>query len=148
MSRWVRWASGGYRSLLRLYPGTLREEFAEEMAWVFTLSLEGSAREGITPVMRMLAREIGELPVSILSEHLHERRKQVMGLLNFNPKGEIQLLRWGTRLLSLLPMAFYALLIVFNEDVRAEPALAFLIQGLLTLSSSGPGCGKKRAAPS
>lgn len=134
MSQWVRLVSNTYRGFLRLYPGRFREEFAEEMAWVFTLSLEGTAREGTTPVMRMLAREIGELPVSILSEHLHERRKQAMGLLTFDPKGEIQLFRWGARLLSLFPLAFYLLIILLNEDVRAEPAPALLIQGLLTLA--------------
>jgi len=42
-------------------------------------------------------------------------------------------MKWTTRILSLLQVLFYVSLRLFNEDVRSQPTLAVIFQGLLTL---------------
>jgi hypothetical protein len=44
------------------------------------------------------------------------------------------MIKWTIRLLSLLQVFFYLSLWLFNEDVRSDPSLAILFQGLLTLA--------------
>ena len=42
-------------------------------------------------------------------------------------------MKWIPRVFSLLVLAFYLSFWLFNEDVRARPTLAVILQGLLTL---------------
>ncbi|UCG25430.1 MAG: hypothetical protein JSW55_05405 [Chloroflexota bacterium] len=42
-------------------------------------------------------------------------------------------MKWAVRVLSLLPVLFYLSLWFFNDDVRSQPGLAVIYQGLLTV---------------
>jgi hypothetical protein len=120
--------------VLKLYPRRFRELFAEEMLEVFTLAVCDASRDGIIPVATYLVRELAELPMSLLLEHLYQRRRRSMGLLQYNSLGEIRMARWVARVTSLLIGGFVVLLFLFNEDIRQDPTPPTLILGVLSLS--------------
>ncbi len=63
-----------YAWLLRLYPSRFHETFAEEMLSVFQQSLAEAAAHGWGNTLIFFARELLDLPGSIIREHLSERR--------------------------------------------------------------------------
>jgi hypothetical protein len=133
VNRVAGFATAVYKRLLRLYPAVFRDLFAEEMVWVFTMTLHDAAGGGALPLIGIFLREVGELPAAIVLEHIHYRRKQTMRLLTVTLHQDIKLVRLMTRLLSLLPIAFYSMIILFNDDVREGPAPAFIVWGLVTI---------------
>ncbi len=86
-----------YVRLLRLYPRRFRKAFAPEMAAVFAEALHEAGRIGPAAVARFCLRELGELPGSILQEHVRERegRSGMMKLWNYE---EQQGITWARRL--------------------------------------------------
>lgn len=64
--------------LLRLYPQSFRDEFAEEMCRVFSEALAEAAGRGIRAVLTLMLHEACDLPNSILSAYLRERRELTM----------------------------------------------------------------------
>ena len=59
-----------YACLLQLYPGHFRAEFASEMQAVFSASLEDSRKQGKGILILFLARELAEVLVQAVVEHL------------------------------------------------------------------------------
>jgi hypothetical protein len=84
-----------YSGLLRLYPARFRAEFTDEMVEVFRLQLE-SADSPSMPLLRLLI-ELRDLPVSVIRERLHERRKRILatntGVIMMDSGRSIQFLR-------------------------------------------------------
>jgi hypothetical protein len=132
-SRLLRAASVAFTAALRLYPRRFSATFGDEMAAVFNLALEDAAAQGALVATGVIARELAELPVSLLSQHIEERRRGSMTLLSSATLSEIRLARWLARALSLLLALFVLSIILFNEDVRANPTLPMLVFGALTL---------------
>ena len=64
-----------YGWLLRLYPPRFRESFAAEMRDVFAQAVREA---GTFRLAALCARELWELPSSLLREHLRERRVAAM----------------------------------------------------------------------
>jgi hypothetical protein len=56
-----------------------------------------------------------------------------MNLPSFWSNKDFRSVRRLTRLLSLLPTAFFVSLIVFNDDLRSEPTLPVFIWGLVSV---------------
>jgi hypothetical protein len=119
--------------VLKLYPRHFHETFADEMLEIFTLAAGEASQDGIIPVVKYLLRELAELPIALLLEHLYQRRKQSMGLLQFNSLDEMRVARWVARCTSLLIGGFVLLVFLFNEDVRQDPTPPTLILGALSL---------------
>jgi len=72
-----------YSKLLLLYPGSFRDEFAEEMQVVFRDSVNEAVEEGIPVLMLICLRELGGLPVNILREFWYEfERKETNMVTN------------------------------------------------------------------
>ena len=67
-----------YALLLHLFPKNYREEYGEELQAVFDLSLDEAMQAGKFAVVLFVLRELIDLPVAILYEHLRERRKAKM----------------------------------------------------------------------
>jgi len=67
-----------YSRLLLLYPGTFRNEFAEEMQVVFRDSVSEAVEDGILSLAIVCLRELGHLPASLWREFWYEfERKEV-----------------------------------------------------------------------
>jgi len=62
-----------YIGLLRLYPPQFRAAFSDEMHTVFTLAV-GETDDTVS-LFGLLVREVRDLPLSALREHLRERRQ-------------------------------------------------------------------------
>jgi hypothetical protein len=58
-----------YQSLLRLYPGQYRQQFAEEMIAVFRDADAATRRKGATATAKLYLREIGGLFRGAIAEH-------------------------------------------------------------------------------
>lgn len=73
-----------YAMLLELYPTRFREQFGEEMKFVFTESLrDANEREGSKGIMILLAWTFVDLFMSLFNEHLAERKvRQSMNSIN------------------------------------------------------------------
>jgi hypothetical protein len=135
-SRWSaveRVAIWIYTFVLKLYPRHFHDTFAEEMLEVFGLAAGEASQDGVIPLMKYLLREVAELPIALLLEHVYQRKKQSMELLQFNTLGEIRVARWVARSISLLIGGSVLFLILFNEDVIQDPTPQLLIMGVLSL---------------
>ncbi len=64
-----------YGILLRLFPRDFRNEFREEMEYVFTANLEEASKTGVALVVRACFFELFDLPGNLLVEHLSNLRK-------------------------------------------------------------------------
>jgi hypothetical protein len=113
-SRLANVATWIYRWLLRLYPHDFRSVFASEMHHVFTQVLNDANRRGAWAVVGIVLKEFRDLPVALLLQHLHERRKRTMQYLSFNTVQDVKWIRWVARLLSLVFAAMVITTIVFN----------------------------------
>ncbi len=71
-----------YRGLLRLYPGTHHEIYAEEMEEVFDRVVEDKEMEGKKPLLRLLWHELRDLP-RLLAGAYTRLRPVGMGMLFF-----------------------------------------------------------------
>lgn len=62
-----------YAFLLRLYPHTFRDEFADEMQNVFADTIADAAKRGTVALIRTCLQELRDLPGAILREHQQAR---------------------------------------------------------------------------
>lgn len=98
-----------YALLLRLYPGSFRAEFEEEMKEVFAEAMAEAARRGRWPLLKTAGLEFGSLPALIVLEwRSHIRQKEhLMGQarLNLTPATGVGGGRgsWPAVLLAALP---------------------------------------------
>lgn len=133
MTRFSRATVGFYRRLLSLYPAPFRETFAAEMVWVFSQSLDDARQRSRAATAGLLLRELGDLPIVILVEHIRYRRTYSMNIIvNSSPK-TVRLVRWTARIISALVVAFYVALYLFNEDLRSGPGGAIVFASVLCL---------------
>ena len=73
----VRTASALLQASLVLYPAHYRREYEEERACILRLALEEVATGGWLPLLRFCSRELRDLPLSLIREHLKERKLQM-----------------------------------------------------------------------
>jgi hypothetical protein len=123
-----------YARLLRLYPRHFYATFAAEMEEIFALTVTDAAQGGLGAVTRLLMRELVDLPVNLILEHVYERRKGLMQLLRYDTERELRWIRWLARGLSLLFSGFMLSVLLFNEDVRQAPTPPTIVLGLLSVS--------------
>lgn len=102
-----------YIQLLRLYPPRFRQEFAAEMQDVFALALYEAEQQGSFAIIRLYLSELSDLPLSLVREHLRERRQgfllQEVGM----PQNRLLLRHYRFYSVSLLlTITLYALLII------------------------------------
>ncbi len=64
---------GLYAILFRLYPITYRREFNDELTHVYQMELRAAAQQGISGLCSCGLRELRDMPVAILRQHLRER---------------------------------------------------------------------------
>lgn len=122
-----------YARVLRLYPAQFVSEFAEEMVEVFVLSVSDAAQRGIVPLMSVIMREVGDLPVNLLLVHIFEWRKKKMVVMKYDSEREVAAVRWVARILSLIVALLVISVVIFNEDVRQNPTLPTLALGFTTI---------------
>jgi hypothetical protein len=67
-----------YGLFLSFYPKNYRAEYGSELQAVFDLSLKEAASISELSIGRLILRELGSLPMSILLEHLRQRRLSKM----------------------------------------------------------------------
>ncbi|HEX2905582.1 MAG TPA: hypothetical protein VHO69_01885 [Phototrophicaceae bacterium] len=113
-----------YASLLRLYPPEFRAEFAEEMGDVFALALTEAEPAGVLTLMAICLTELRDLPLSLIREHLRERRQKQLNLEGIMVIAEtpIRIYRFCAYSLLLIAAA-YGLLVVL-PIFCLRPALA------------------------
>jgi len=64
-----------HRLFLNLYPKKNREEYADELEAVFSLSLDNALNKGGMEPVETVLREFLSMPKAIIHEHLRERRR-------------------------------------------------------------------------
>lgn len=125
-----------YARLLRLYPRTFAAEFGEEMAAVFSQTLQGVEAAGLAPAQRRMAmarlflKETWDLPAALVSARRREPKLGSSGALA-NPGGGAsapggwvgQGDPWARALLGAVPFLLFG--------------LAHLIQGWVELGTPG-----------
>jgi hypothetical protein len=57
---------------LRAYPRAYRDEFAEEMLAVFSETIQAAAPKGFFALLKILLREVVDLPSNVIKQHLME----------------------------------------------------------------------------
>jgi len=73
----VRIASTLLHALLALYPARYRREYGEERDSVLQLALEEAAAGGWLRLFQFCIRELRDLPLSLIREHIKERKLQM-----------------------------------------------------------------------
>lgn len=119
--------------LLKLYPKDFYSTFSEEMLEVIVLKLNDGYREGTLTFLQSLLTEAAELPVALIAQHIYERKKQAMRLLQYDTTQEIGLARWIARGISIFIVGFVLLLLALNDDFRNDPTLPTIVLWIITL---------------
>lgn len=120
--------------LFRLFPRQFHSKFGEEMVEVFELAVHDAAQGGTIPLLRVLFREFAEMPLTIISVWLYERKKEPMTPVSIDVSQDVRLARWVARGLSLGFAGFVSAIVILNEDVRADLTPPMLITMALSLS--------------
>lgn len=124
-----------YEVLLELYPAEYRQEFGEEMRYVFSELLKDVRPQGRYAILRLWARTITDTGWSAAVQHVMNHKERKTMQKNTNDKimrngvfGQIALM---TLLLLLVPL----LAMQFNIGVNWT-LLDFVVMGLLIFSVS------------
>ena len=134
-SRIARATARLFPQLFRLFPRQFHARFGEEMVEVFDLAVYDAAQGGTAALLRVLFREFAELPLTLISVWLYERKKESMTSVSFDTSQDVRLARWVARGLSLAFAGFVSAIMIFNEDVRADLTPPMLVTVLLSLSA-------------
>jgi hypothetical protein len=120
--------------LLDLYPASFRAEFADEMADVLAASLAAAARRGRIALFMTVAREVVGLLLGVVREHRRVDREQrdSTGLRPDDVGG----IRVAARLLALLCGIWWLMILLWNEDVRADSGLLVGVVVVLALGGT------------
>lgn len=96
-----------YGRLLALYPAAFRQVYAAEMQAVFAQALADAHRRGPAAALALCGRELHDLPVSIIKEHVRERvyRRKHMKLWNYSETQDLYWARMIARAASLILLA-------------------------------------------
>lgn len=85
-----------FQHLLRLYPASFRDQFAEDMHTVFTLSLKDN--QSLFALLGFIAREVFSLPIGIITAHWREYNWRpalaFQGEMNMGSQQSTWLFRW------------------------------------------------------
>jgi hypothetical protein len=97
-----------YTQILRLYPRQFCAEFGSEMQAVFALAVKQAEKQGVSSVTAVWLRELRDLPMSIIREHIVSRKvKSAMKWFHYDQTQEARIVRWLIRIVSLLASAFF-----------------------------------------
>ncbi len=120
-----------YALLLYLFPSSYRQEYGDELQAVFDLSLDEALKKGIWVVLRLIFRELIELPGALIYEHLRHRRKANM-IGKFSSYFDFTYGSWKEFLTALFP---------FFLACFALPLINYLVRlGFLSMTNKiGPG---------
>jgi len=141
-----------YSRLLVLYPQKFRNEFANEMRFVFKDSIIEAAKAGILPILILSLRELGGLPFNILREFWHEFRRKdfVMVRDNFSNTPATT----GQVVMGAFPFFLFSLILIMFELPNTLFDLAWFITVggivfgmLLILPAIGFGIGWAQGFP-
>ena len=128
-----------YGWLLLLFPRMYREEYGDELQAVFDLSLDDAMQAGMLEVVRVMLRELTDLPKAIIHEHLRKPRYSLVaqtsilekdGYMKTMPKIEWeQLGSWKATIASLLPLwlFFFALTNLSGSILEILEIIAFCL---------------------
>ena len=119
-----------YAILLRLFPRSYFEEYAEELKTVFNLLFDDATNSGRIEVLRVGWRELSGLPKAILHEHLRERRKTTMKTstsFDFDPGSRKETLA------ALAPFLFFGALPVVISFIGNSMDIPLWIQIIFVL---------------
>jgi len=105
-----------YAHLLRLYPRTFYDAYAEEMASVFRLNLETAAAHGSLAALLTFLHELLDLPLNVVREYLRKEH-QPMHRLQLRGENGLRRARNLTRATSLVIALFinWSLLAAWNK---------------------------------
>jgi hypothetical protein len=120
-----------YALLLYLFPSSYRHEYGDELQAVFDLSLDAARNQGIWVVLRLILRELIELPGALIYEHLRYMRRANM-IDKLSSYFDFTYGSWKEFFIALFPF----FLVCF-----AMPLLNYLVRlGFLPLTNKvGPG---------
>jgi len=93
--------------MVRLYPASFREQFADEMTAVFAAAVKQAKRQGNLELLTLIWREFRDLPLSLASEHWYAitDREFLMTPINNKPKWFFYLF-WVLLSALSVPLAF------------------------------------------
>lgn len=123
-----------YAKVLKLYPREFSGNFAAEMLEVFTLALLDAHETGSGSLLSLLYRELVDLPVSLVQEYFHQRRKRKMQLIRYETSRDVQSVRLLARGLSLVFVALSLATFVNYVIGNAELTPALLVLAGLTIT--------------
>jgi len=119
-----------YGLLLKFYPRSFRQEFGEEMAYVFFESLNDAyAKRGSREITRLWGRTIVDVGQSLVIQHIEERKENdLMNTKSTNGMMQNSFARAGiaTALFLLIPL----LAMLFTDSFNWGP-MDFIITGAL-----------------
>ncbi|MBN2472780.1 MAG: hypothetical protein JXN59_18800 [Anaerolineae bacterium] len=117
-----------YRGMLRLYPPSFRAKFTCEMEAVFAQVLDEASKQGTVPVLVNGLRELGDLPVNLLLEHVRERRNKPMKLFSYDETQGIRITRRIARLGGLMLNGFYcAIVLTTRQPILLTLTIAVMV---------------------
>jgi hypothetical protein len=123
-----------YQALLACYPPDFRNQFGEEMEFVFRTAAGNAAQDGWPYLTEYFWRELKDWPTSVLKEHLQTRRNQMAAHDPFAlPKPRELLAALTIFLIPALATLLLEILGVANLDILPEWAGPFL--GIIFLGS-------------
>jgi hypothetical protein len=123
MTPFINRLNWSYRQLLRLYPPRFRATFSEEMAAVFGEKLNENGRYGNGAILAFALAELRDLPLQVIREHLHERRRR---LLATNTGVIVMELGLSLKIFRFFGISLFVILTVFTVMV----VLPFFALGL------------------
>jgi hypothetical protein len=123
-----------YAKVLKLYPREFSGNFAAEMLEVFTLALLDALKAGSGSLLSLLYRELVDLPVTLVLEYFHQRRKRKMQLIRYESSNDVQSVRLLARGLSLVFVALSLATFVNYGIGNAELTPAAIVLGGLTIT--------------
>ena len=128
-----------YSLLLHLFPKVYREEYGDELLAVFGLSLDDAVQAGKLEVVRVVLRELMELPKAIIHEHLRKPRYGLAAqasilekdsYMKTMPKIEWEEMgSWKATIASLVPLwlFFFAFANIFDSSLEILETIAFFL---------------------
>jgi len=124
-----------YAQILRLYPRPFRTQFGDEMQAVFAQLLNSAAHRNLQAFIAVCLREARDLPQQIVREHLSGETRAMKRLLNYGKGQEVRLVRWITRIVSLLASLLFLYTFAVLAGREALPATAVPLAVLFALTS-------------
>jgi hypothetical protein len=128
-----------YGLLLFLFPRAYRDEYGDELLAVFGLSLDDAVQAGKLEVVRVVLRELMELPKAIIHEHLRKPRYGLAAqasilekdsYMKTMPKIEWEEMgSWKATIASLVPLwlFFFAFANIFDSSLEVLETIAFFL---------------------